>query len=375
MPRIYIRYLAENLTSQSVHISLPDQAGFTNYHRDLDLIQGRAHVSYKFDTTNYNRTYFWSPDNRVLVIQLTADKKQSYSGSISLTGHETDKTSATQDTLTGSGQWSAQQSFVTEVRVEHDGGSLSTDGNQITFKKCNSLTIIGASDSFVGPAIPDQVADRISHASLKSGNDLLNDQASSYQSKWAGQMFNLGGAESDRLKLPVDERLPLAVDGQDPELEALFIEYLRYQRTITAASLPQGQVFPTITGQALSDEVCALLSGPSTQPNLLLTHKSAIYLDDTLSQNIPRCLISYESGAITLLPQLPPDWKSGFATGLAAGSDYTVDLTWVQGHMAHVSIHSLTGKPCMVNYGKLSVQVSGKIGKDIQLGSSLEPEL
>ena len=373
MPIVYPEYMRENVLTESMHISLPDQTVYTNYHRDLDLTQAVSHVSYTLSGIHYSRTCFWSVPDRVLVIQFDADRRASYTGVITLTSPRTDAITATTDTLFGSGTWAAGESYSSEIRVQHDGGTLTTNGHEIDFSHCNGLTIISANDdSFGDPKLPT-VASRIATASLKSESSMLNAHIQDYRSQNDLSTFSLSGTTPDRLALPTDKRLLLATDGSDPNLESLSIAYLKYQRIASGSALTPAQTPAILTGDTLSDKTHKLLT--SETPNLLLQRRNGIQLDNQLTQSINQALLSYNDGEIDLLPGLPGDWKAGYASGLIAGTDFTVDVTWIHGNLATVMIHSLTGKPATVRCGKTTANIQIKAGKSLHLGSYLAPEL
>ena len=53
---------------------------------------------------------------------------------------------------------------------------------------------------------------------------------------------------------------------------------------------------------------------------------------------------------IELLPALPRAWPNGSVRGLRARDGFRVDLTWAQGRITHVRVHSLLGRPAVVRY-------------------------
>ena len=55
-----------------------------DYRRELDIGNALAHVSYQSGGVNYQREYFCSHPDGVLVVRLTADQPGSYTGSIEL---------------------------------------------------------------------------------------------------------------------------------------------------------------------------------------------------------------------------------------------------------------------------------------------------
>ena len=72
----YFSRIGSYETAGELHLAVThtENAPVTDYHRDLDLIDGVATVSYSKGDTRYLRTLFASYPQRMIVIQLTADR-------------------------------------------------------------------------------------------------------------------------------------------------------------------------------------------------------------------------------------------------------------------------------------------------------------
>jgi len=76
---------------------------------------------------------------------------------------------------------------------------------------------------------------------------------------------------------------------------------------------------------------------------------------------------------IDLLPALPKAWPTGSVTGLRARGGFEVDLTWRDGALDNVIIHSQLGLPCRLRWGSLSVDLPTKAGASYGFDRSLRP--
>ena len=58
---------------------MPDPSAFSNYRRELNINEGIATVSYNYKGVQYNREYFTSYPDRVMVMRLTASESKQLS--------------------------------------------------------------------------------------------------------------------------------------------------------------------------------------------------------------------------------------------------------------------------------------------------------
>jgi len=77
-------------TFGDVRISFPGHTYYTDYYRDLNLDSACATVRYKVDNVNYQREIFTSFTDQVVIIRLTADKKNKITFNAQLTSPQQD---------------------------------------------------------------------------------------------------------------------------------------------------------------------------------------------------------------------------------------------------------------------------------------------
>lgn len=83
-------------------------------------------------------------------------------------------------------------------------------------------------------------------------------------------------------------------------------------------------------------------------------------------------LLQSHTGQLHLLPALPTLWSSGSVQGIRARGGFEVGITWRDGTLTEVTIHSLIGSPCTVRYGANVVTLSLEKEQTIVLNSELQ---
>ncbi|HEX5790847.1 MAG TPA: glycoside hydrolase family 95 protein [Luteolibacter sp.] len=259
-----------------LYIKLPGHENYENYRRELDISRAVQTVKYQSGGVTYTREYFASYPDQVLAIRLTADKPGSLTGELWLDSMHRSEIAAAQgqskeamaaihtkaegSTLMLNGEskdlfWWAplikkglrgreyadneiiNLSYEAQVRVLHDGGSLSTEGDRIKFAKCNSVTLLLAADTnylnerskgWKGPHPHERLTAQLEQASAKAFDALLSAHVQDYRSLYDRFSLSLGKANPEKEKLKTGERVATYQPGQDPGLETLMYRYARY---------------------------------------------------------------------------------------------------------------------------------------------------
>ena len=235
----------------------------THYLRELDMSKGQGRVSYQKDGVTYQRTYFVSHPAQVIVIHFSADKPGNYTGVIELVDMHDAPTVAEGNRMTSSGALTLQMAqrgnrgrrrqneqpeptgepvntlfYESQVIVLNDGGDLNANDDKITFKGCDSLTIIlGAGTSYVldyekkfqGEHPHNKLTTQMKTAAAKSFGQLQDEHLKDYLSLFGRVELDLGRSSDQHRKLTTDERIKAyASEGHDPGLEAMLFQYGRY---------------------------------------------------------------------------------------------------------------------------------------------------
>ena len=239
------------------------------YKRELNIDESVHRISYEKGGVKFQREYFASNPADVMVYRLTADRKKSYSGSISLTNAHNGAVKAEGNQLMFSGTLSGtyqgpqknygiRLQYEAQVVVIHEGGTLETIDGKIRFKNCDSLLIFldGGTDylnkhnkGWKQEHPHQKITDRITAASSRSFDELLREHILDYQELFNRVTLDVGSTSETQRALAMPKRLDVYRGGKvaakkgthyeadalgmkngnvDPDLEELLFQYARY---------------------------------------------------------------------------------------------------------------------------------------------------
>jgi alpha-L-fucosidase 2 len=253
----------------------------TNYRRQLDLNRAVQTVTYNADGTNYKREFFANHPAQVMVFRFSADKPGALSGEAWLDSMHRAQvainqgqpqeaidrilTSAQDETLALKGQtkdlfwWRVYLNKLTangnhrgreygsreiinldyeaQVRVLHEGGSISTQGEKVIFKGCDRVTFLLAADTnylnerkkgWRGEHPHERITQQLDAAEKKTYDQLLAEHIEDYQNLFNRFSIQLGESSEARRAMTTAARVESYTPGEDPELESLVYDYARY---------------------------------------------------------------------------------------------------------------------------------------------------
>ncbi len=192
----------------------------SDYHRQLDLATATASVSYKVGAVTYRRDCFASFPDNVIVIRLTASEpgRLSFSCELATPHNVTAKRIEENDlvlhgAVTHLGQNALPNGieFETRVRVQCEGGAVSSSGQSLVVREANTVTLIlAAASNFVryndlGGNPAQKCLETIQHAAQKGFDALRQDQLADYQSLFNRVTLDLG--TSAKAEMPINKRL------------------------------------------------------------------------------------------------------------------------------------------------------------------------
>ncbi len=221
-----------------LHLALPAHEGATGYRRELDIGEAMARVRYQVGGVSYEREYFCSYPDQVLVVRLTADQPRRYTGMVELADAHDGQVTAAADRLTASGSLDNGLQYEAQVLVQADGGSVEATERGVGFRECNALTLfLAAGTDYVmdeeadwrGTHPHDRLSRRLRAASAKPYQRLRAAHVNDYRSLFGRVQVDLGETPAARRALPTDQRLKAyGAEGDDTGLEALFFQFGRY---------------------------------------------------------------------------------------------------------------------------------------------------
>ena len=212
----------------------PDHAGYTGYHRELDIENAICYTSYKVGDIAFHREVIASHPHQAIVVHLTASQNNALSFQVGLdAGHE-EKAITTE----GNGQTlhiavkDGSLKGVARIVIETDG-DLTTGSDRISISNAGSATVwLSAATNFAAyddlSNDPDGALDEVFGVLQGKGfEEIKNTHVSDYRQLW--DRFSLNFGNSLRDTLPTNQRLlSYAESPDDPQLLALYTQYGRY---------------------------------------------------------------------------------------------------------------------------------------------------
>jgi alpha-L-fucosidase 2 len=216
-----------------------DAAGATDYRRELDLSQGVSRVHYSLGGASYDREYFCSYPDQVMVLHYTCGKPGSLNLSVHATSAQAGATvTADAATLTLSGKVGGNNlGFQAVIAVHPEGASAQSAAGKgsVEISHADSVTVILAaateylatSPTYRGNDFAAANAKVIAAVKDRPYADLLAAHEKDYTALFNRVNLDLG--QSGGGKPPTDQRLTAFHNGAaDPGLEALFFQFGRY---------------------------------------------------------------------------------------------------------------------------------------------------
>ncbi len=221
----------------SVHF--PDHRDFTNYRRELNLSDATAKVTYRVKDVDYTREIFASFTDQVIVVRMTASKKNSITCEISSRNpHRTKSVRAHRGVLTMTGVSGDHEGkkgkvrFTSLIKALHDKGTIHSTDSSLFIKNANEVTLlisIGTSFRNYHDINLDEntVARTYLHdAERKTFTELLASHTQYYKRFFDRVTLDLGSTE--QAQLPTDKRVEQFRSAHDPQLVALYFQFGRY---------------------------------------------------------------------------------------------------------------------------------------------------
>ncbi len=201
----------------------------TNYRRELNIEESLSTVKYSYKGVNYEREYFCSYPDNVLVIKVKADKTSSLNVDIRNEGAHNEKNlSVENNTLILSGILEDNgMKYESQVKVINTGGSIKDKEDRISVENADEITIIMSAGTdyineyptYKGEDPHSAVTERINNAVNLGYDELKSRHIEDYKNLFNRVHLNLGELKLDK---PTDEMLNEYKRNQSNSLETLF---------------------------------------------------------------------------------------------------------------------------------------------------------
>jgi len=218
-------------TLGDLHMFLGPYGNVSDYRRELNLETAIALVNYQADGVRYTREIFSSAPDDILVIRLTADRKESVSFGVNLSrpGNKAlidvneDMISMTEHVGDGTGVI-----MVAMLKVISEGGSMSISGDSVRIAEADAVTILlSAATDYRGGDPFLKAGYQLAAASEKNYKKLKEDHIADYQKYFKRADLDLG--KTDAVYLATDARIDAMKNGnEDPQLVELYWQFGRY---------------------------------------------------------------------------------------------------------------------------------------------------
>ena len=229
----------------------------SNYYRELDISKATSLTEYEVDGVKFDREYFISHPDQVMVIKLKANKKKALNFNLQFNSLLKYALNSEGNMLKADGYapYHAEPNyrgdmpnavmfdenrgirFSSYYKIKETDGTVAFTDSTLSVKDATEAVIlVSVATSFNG-FDKDPVKEgknnkaiaiaQIEDSEIKSFNEIKDVHISDHQSYFNRVELNLG--ESDAPNLPIDDRLKRYAEGEeDQNLEALYFQFGRY---------------------------------------------------------------------------------------------------------------------------------------------------
>jgi alpha-L-fucosidase 2 len=213
-----------------------------NYHRELDIGNAIHRITFTKDGVAYQREYFCSFPDKVMVLRFTAGKKGAFSGALKLSDAHGKLPSALGNSVSFNGKLANGLAYHATALLKLNGGSSVIAGDSLTgqflkFRDADTVTILlTAATNFSntretgwrGMEAGEKVAQVLAHTRSMPYGSLMRRHLIDYRSLYKRVSIDLGKTRPGFLVMPTDQRVLNYKKNDDPGLEALIFQYGRY---------------------------------------------------------------------------------------------------------------------------------------------------
>ncbi len=220
-----------------------DENNAENYVRSLDLRTAVASVDFDIDGTHYNREFFASNPDNVLVARLTAKGGEKLNLDIMFPSNQGGSTTGQDDMLVLAGTVTDNQlQYDSVLKAVPDGGTVKAEGDKLVVSNADAVIVYLSADTDYKNDYPkyrtgetaeelhQKVKKTVEEAAKKGYDAVKEEHIEDYSSLFGRVELDLGQAVSDK---PTDELLKAynagtATEEERRQLEVMLFQYGRY---------------------------------------------------------------------------------------------------------------------------------------------------
>ncbi|MDU1890349.1 MAG: glycoside hydrolase family 95 protein [Dysgonomonas sp.] len=205
-----------------------DTTNISNYRRELDIRNAITKVSYNIGKTHFQREYFCSNPDDVLVIKYSANTKGALSANMSLNLLREADVVTGDNELSFKGEINPGVRFIGKAKVVIKGGKVSTVNKQLKIDKADQIIVyLDIRSDYKSATYKELCNQTIDKILSKKYDDIKKSHVTDYRELFDRVELSLGN--DDNNKLPTDVRWANVKEGKkDTALDALFFQYGRY---------------------------------------------------------------------------------------------------------------------------------------------------
>ncbi|MFD1769221.1 glycoside hydrolase family 95 protein [Sphingobacterium suaedae] len=238
-------------TMGNLWMNFPGHGQATNYKKELDISRAVATVSYDLAGVHYNREYFTSLTDDVLVIRLSSSKKGMLTFDLKLTSPQQQiqrttrgKSTAIMRGISGNSENKRGRiAFETHVTPLLKGGTLTSTDSTLRIQAADEVVLIlSAATNFknykdISGNASDRAHGLLQKALGKRYASLRDAHIARYRAQFDRVSLDLG--ISPQQQKTTDLRVREFAQADDPALVALYFQFGRY--LLISSSQPGGQ--------------------------------------------------------------------------------------------------------------------------------------
>lgn len=208
------------------------------YHRELDIQNAISSVIYEIDGVQYKREFFISAVDQVMMVRLSANKKEKISCSLHMQSPQNHIVKIVDEMLLLKGNSSSidnktgKVEFETLVHPVLDGGHLVSTDSTLQIMDANSVVLyVSIGTNFkkyndLSGNVHEVALNYLENALQKKYEEIKQAHVQEYRSYFDRVSLDLGFTDS--INNPTDKRVADFASGNDPQLVSLYFQFGRY---------------------------------------------------------------------------------------------------------------------------------------------------